>query len=265
MICPWLTDLSRPVCACSTCEWDTATDAQKLAAIDWASTILWASTGRQFGLCPVTVRPCGWRDRAGGVEWFGSLWQGSSWVPYLWNGTWYNAMCGCAGMCCCIPDCSVRLAGPVESIIQVTIDGVIVDPATYFVYDQQWLTRVKDNGCWPFCSDLNLAPGEGWEVEYNRGRAVPAPLLWAVGVLACQYLKLCQGGEDCRITNSRIVAMQRQGTDFQFVSFSEMLEFGWTGVAEVDQLISSYNPYGLKSPLLVLSPELRYPKQITWP
>jgi hypothetical protein len=265
MVCPWITDLERPVCACATCEWDTATDAQKQAAIDWATTILWASTGRQFGLCPVTVRPCGWRDCAGGVEWFGAMWQGSSWIPYIWDGTWYNAWCGCDGACCCIPDCSVRLEGPIHSITAVTIDGVLVDPATYFVYDYQWLTRVKDNGCWPFCSDLNVAPGEGWEVSYIRGREVPAPLLWAVGVLACQYIKLCQNAEGCRITNNRIISMSRQGADYQFVNFSELLEFGWTGVAEVDQLIAAYNPYGLKAPLLVLSPELRYPRQVTWP
>lgn len=235
------------------------------AAIAYATTIVWAGTGRQFGLCEVTVRPCGWRDCGTGIEWFGSIWQGSTWVPYLWEGQWYNAWCGCTGLCSCIPDCSVRLQGPVNSIVEVTIDGVVVDPATYFVYDQQWLTRVKDNDCWPQCSDLNLAPGEGWEVTYTRGRPVPPELIQAVGILAWQWILSCQGDESCRITNQRIIAMSRQGTDFQFVSPSEMLQFGWTGVAEVDQLISAYNPYGLKAPLLVFSPEIRYPRQVTWP
>src|SRR5690348_10870848 len=102
MVCPWITDLNRPICACSSCEWSAATDQQKEMAIGWATTILWASTGRQFELCEQTVRPCGWRNCNGGVEWFGSIWQGSTWVPYLWDGQWFNALCACDGFCCCI-------------------------------------------------------------------------------------------------------------------------------------------------------------------
>lgn len=263
--CPWIDDPDvAPLCI-DEAAWMAVPLPIREAAIAYATTIVWAGTGRQFGLCEVTVRPCGWRDCGTGIEWFGSIWQGSTWVPYLWEGQWYNAWCGCTGLCSCIPDCSVRLQGPVNSIVEVTIDGVVVDPATYFVYDQQWLTRVKDNDCWPQCSDLNLAPGEGWEVTYTRGRPVPPELIQAVGILAWQWILSCQGDESCRITNQRIIAMSRQGTDFQFVSPSEMLQFGWTGVAEVDQLISAYNPYGLKAPLLVFSPEIRYPRQVTWP
>lgn len=263
--CPWIEDPDvAPVCI-DEATWLAVPLATREMALAYATTIIWSSTGRQFGVCTQTVRPCGWRNCNGGVEWFGAIWQGSTWVPYLWDGQWFNALCACDGFCCCIPDCSVRLEGPVIAITEVTIDSIVVDPATYFVYDQQWLTRVKGNDCWPTCSDLNLAPGEGWEVTYTRGRPVPAELIWAVGTLAWQFILACNSDASCRITNGRIISMSRQGADYQFVSFNEMLEFGWTGVAEVDQLIAAYNPYGLKAPLLVLSPELRYPRQITWP
>lgn len=259
MACDWVVE--DPLC----CEcWNTADPRMKEQAIAWATAVMNMRTGQQFGLCEITVRPCGWRMVNGLVEWFGASWSGSSWVPYLWNGQWYNAWCGCDGLCCCIPDCSVRLDGPVQSIIEVTLDGVVVDPSTYFVYDNTWLTRVEGNGCWPECSNLNLAPGEGWEVTYTRGRPVPVEVLAATAVLACEYVKGCKGDSSCRLS-SRLVSMTRQGADFQFVSPDDMIKLGLTGINEVDAIITAYNPYGLKAPLRVFSPELRYPRVVTWP
>lgn len=269
LTCPWITDLQRPRCGCADCSWEAVGDDLKQAAIDFATTYLWAATGRQFGLCEMTVRPCGWRDCNGMVEWFGWGWNGNIWQPYLWNGTWYNAYCGCDGLCCCIPDCSVRLDGPVDSIVEVTVDGVVVDPATYFVYDLQWLTRVgsQDGACWPDCSDLNAAPGPGagvFEVTYMKGRPVPSELIYAAGVLACQWIKACQGADGCRLSQW-IVSMTRQNADFQFPDPTEVLRMGLTGLREVDMLIMAYNPYGLKAPLRVFSPEIKYPRVVTWP
>jgi hypothetical protein len=264
-VCPWITDLAKPLC-CDGCDWESVDPLVKQAAINWATVILWAATGRQFDECEQTVRPCGWNRCAdGSLDWFGWGWSGSTWMPYLWNGVWFN--CGCSGMCSCNPDCSVRLDGPVVSITEVTVDGDVVDPDTYFVYDRQWLTRVGPD-CWPTCPDLNAAPGPAagvFEVTYVRGRAVPADLKVAVGTLACQWIKACRGDSSCRITNSRIIAMSRQGTDFQFVAPEDLLRLGLTGVGEVDMLIAAYNPNGLHAPLRVFAPELVYPRVVTWP
>ena len=262
MICPWITDLQRPRCGCASCDWDSVPDELKLVAIEWATTIVWAATGRQFGTCEMTVRPCGNEPCGDGyLNWVGAWWSGGLWQPYILNGTWYN--CACPGMCSCDPRCQVRLDGPVASITEVTIDGVVVDPATYRVDDLQWLVR-QGGECWPECPDMNVASGEigAFEVTYLKGVEVPAPLIYAVGVLACQWIKLCQGGE-CRLSQ-RIISMTRNNTDFQFVSPSEMLEHGWTGVNEVDMLIAAYNPYGLKRRLRVFSSANRYPRTTTF-
>lgn len=262
MPCAWT--IPDPLC----CEcWNGADPRMKEQALLWASTVLDARLGRQFGLCTNVVRPCGWRNCTGGIEWLGWGWQGNIWTPYILNGLWYNALCGCDGMCCCIPDCSVRLAGPVNSIIEVTLDGEVVDPETYFVYDYQWLTRVKDTGCWPNCSELNAAPGPGpgvWEVTYTRGRPVPAEVLAAAAILACEYVKRCKNDSSCRLT-SRIISMTRQEMDVQFVSPEIMLQLGLFGIPEVDDIIAAYNPHGLKAAPRVFSPEIRYPRQVTWP
>lgn len=261
MVCPWT--VPEPVC-CREC-WNAADPSLKVAAQDFAYTFLNAATGRQFGECVMTVRPCGWNTCNTGIEWLGWSWGGSVWQPYILNGLWYNAACGCAGLCSCIPDCAVRLDGPVNTIIEVRIDGVVVDPSTYFVMDQQWLVRASNSDdCWPECADMNAVPGEGFEVTYTRGRPVPTALLNAASKLACEWVKSCTGDSSCRLS-SWVVAMSRQGTDFQFVNPVELITRGLTGLKEVDMLITAYNPNQLHAPLRVFAPELRYPRVITWP
>jgi hypothetical protein len=159
----------------------------------------------------------------------------------------------------------VRLDGPVIDIVEVTIDGVVVDPSTYFVMDQQWLVRVGGiDECWPDCPDLNAAPGGGFEVTYTKGRPVPQALLNAASKLACEWVKSCSGDSSCRLS-SWVVAMSRQGTDFQFVNPVDLITRGLTGLKEVDMLITAYNPNNLHAPLRVFAPELRWPRMITWP
>lgn len=113
-----------------------------------ATAMLFMLTGRQFGACPITVRPCipqtcdplqlsrliywdarasrGYRDGNLGVL---------SYIPTLLDGQIYNLGCGlCPTNCCnCKADCRVLLPGPVQSIVNVTVDGVVLDPSFYRV------------------------------------------------------------------------------------------------------------------------------------
>lgn len=261
--CAWNVATPPECCDC----WETLTPTQQAAAIDYATTVLWASTGRQFGECEVTVRPCG-RDPGndGCLNWFGWSWSGGVWVPYIWQGTWYN--CPCPGICSCDPRCQVWLPGPVSSIVEVLVDGVVVDPATYRVDDNKWLVRIDPdtNGCWPECPDQNLNTTEvgTFEVTYTRGTPVPSALLFAAGTLACEWAKACAGDSSCRLS-SRVIAMSRQGVDFQLVDPDTLLEKGFTGIGEVDQLIAAYNPNGLHRRLKVYTTLRRNPRMTTWP
>lgn len=258
-MCAW----TVPDPLCCDC-WNTAEPAMKAQALDWASTVMYARTGRQFGVCEITVRPCMKTACNLNGGWLWQMWNGSLWTPYLWQGQWFNCFCG--EVCCCEPRCQVQLDGPVDSIVEVTIGGVVVDPSTYRVDDLQWL--VRENGeCWPQCPNMDNSAGgtDVWEVTYLKGRRVPSAVLSATAVLACEYVKFCKGDSSCKLSN-RVISMSRQGTDFQFVSPEDMIKLGLTGISVVDDVITSYNPNGLKMPPRVFSPALNpRPRQQTWP
>ena len=256
--CSWV--IEDPLC----CEcWDTADPRMKDQAVRWATSLMYARTGRQFGLCPVTVRPCMKRGCNSLGSWMWAGWSGSLWTPYILDGVWYN--CFCSGVCCCEPRCQVQLAGPVNSILEVTIGGVVVDPATYRVDDYQWLVR-QGGECWPECPSFDDASGEPgvWEVTYTRGRPVPQEVLEQVAILACEYVKFCKGDSSCRLS-SRIVSMSRNNVDFQFVSPEVMLALGLTGISTVDDVIAAFNPNGLKyQPRVFSSAVAPWPRQTTF-
>lgn len=257
--CSW--SIPEPLC-CAT-EWALVPAEVQSAARDYAATILWAATGRQFGLCEITVRPCGMKQCADGSgEFWGYDWSGGTWVPYIFNGTWFNCMCGVG--CCCDPRCQVRLMGPVASIIEVLIGGIAVDPATYRVDDDHWLVRTAGE-CWPRCADMDTDDGDNvFEVTYQRGTAVPTALLRAAATLACEWAKACVGDASCRLSN-RVTSVARQGITIDMVDPQSLLDSGMTGLWEVDSIIRAFNPNRTNERLRVYAPELNVPRQTTWP
>lgn len=261
--CTW-PDIGDQLC----CEdWDTHSVTLQEQAASYARTILWAATGRQYGLCELTVRPCGgFCEDCGSSGWY---YDGlGTWVPYIWNGEWKNCWCGGAGGCCtCSPDCQVYLPGPVYSVTSVRVGGesLNVTGGDIFVLDQQWLIRTDTTACWPQCSDQNLAPGDtdAFEVTYLRGLPVPDALAKAYASLACEYSRACLG-LPCRLP-SRVSSISRQGVTISMVDIAELLRNGLTGLWEVDQVILALNPNGLKGRTRFWSPELQEPRQVTWP
>ncbi len=247
-------------------DWDTFNAELQAQALDYAKTVVWAATGRQFGLCSLTVRPCGRQCSNCPAGWY---YDGAgSWVPYIFNGQWRNCWCGSeAGCCTCDPACRVYLPGPVYSITSVTVNGasLAVSGGTMFVLDQQWLVRVDTSQCWPTCADQNLAPGDvnAFEVTYQRGIPVPTALAQATASLACEYAKACLGLA-CRLP-SRIQSISRQGVSISMIDIGDILKNGLTGLWELDQLIMAYNPYGLKGRTRLYSPDIQEPRQVTWP
>lgn len=249
-------------------DWATVPAGVQATATTWATTILWAATGRRFSLCEQVVRPCG-RTHLGsgagcppGGAW-GYLWSGGTWFPYVGSdGLWRN--CGCSGFCSCRPNCEVFLPGPVNSVSEVQVDGVVVGADNYRVDDWQWLVRT-DGECWPECGDLNVDSGDGFfEVSYVKGEAPPDVLLAAAGMLACEYAKACQGNSDCRLP-ARMTNLTRQGVSIQTVSPDMLLMMGLTGIPEVDQVIRALNPNKLHGRPRIMAPELPRPRYTTTP
>lgn len=257
--CNWT--IPNPLC-CAAAWAATPADIQS-AARDYAAIILWAATGRQFGLCEVTVRPCGMRRCPDGLgEFWGYDWSGGTWVPYIFGGQWFNCACGIG--CCCDPRCQMRLMGPVAQMVEVLIGGIAVDPATYHVDDNHWLVR-SGSECWPQCADMdNLVGDNTLEVTYLRGTEVPNSLLRAAASLACEWAKACMNDDTCRLSN-RVTSVIRQGITIDMVSPEELLESGLTGLWEVDTVIRALNPHRNVERLRIYAPELNVPRTTTWP
>lgn len=243
--CPWPVD---PLCS----DWDDYSQEVKDAATNYATMVLWAATGRRFGLCPITVRPCGAHNN--GTLW-GYVMEGSTWVPYIDHaGLWRNAPACDRGDCA--PDSQVYLPGPVNSIVEVIQEGDVVDPTSYQVDNGRWLVRV-DGGSWPLAVDLSTN-NDRFEVTYVRGEPVPKALREAAGVLACEFAK-ARGGKECRLPG-RMSSLTRSGVSVSMLDVESLTRRNLTGIPEVDQIIYAYNPHALFSRPKVMSPDMPAPR-----
>lgn len=217
-------------------------------AVTLATEILWGLSGRQFGLCEVTLRPC--RKSCSQVPWSGSTgleWAGESWLgPALISGAWFNVICDrCTGDCSCSTISEVSLPAPVHEVTQVKVDGDILATSAYRLDDSRRLVRT-DGDDWPRCNDMALDDTEDgtWSVTADYGIPVPEGGEWAVGELACQLIR-ARLGEECRLS-PQVTQLVRQGVTMEFPSISEMLKDGLTGLYLVDMFIATWNPNGLR-------------------
>lgn len=238
--------------------WETLSPELQVSAAEYGAFTVWAATGRRFGLCTRTVRPCGRTCNQRGNS--GYFWSDGTWLPYIFNGVWRNCWCGCdggMGCCTCEPACQVWLNGPVAAIPATGIsqdgDIVPVDAWRVDVDNGTWLVRT-DGDCWPECQDYNVDSGVGtFFVTYQQGLEVPSVLSRAAGELACEWAKSCLG-QPCRLPQ-RVQSLTRQGVSISMVSIDDLLRRGLTGVETVDSVIASYNPYGLRSRPRIVSPD----------
>lgn len=247
-------------------DWDTYPPELQADATSWATEILWALTGRRFGSCPVTVRPCGGGCHFGGYITYPVAADGNSgalgggMIPFIdATGTWRN--CVCVGACSCRPTCEVWLPGPVAEIVSVTVDGVLIDPSAYRVDDGQYLVR-QDGECWPECQDFDLSAtgmdvDNTFVVEYQRGNVVPIAGQIAAGMLACDFAKSCTTG--CKLPGN-LSSLSRQGVEITMADPTDELNAGLTGIPQVDQWIRAVNPNHLMSRSRVYSPDVNYPR-----
>lgn len=222
---------------------------------DFAVDLLADRTLRQFGVCTVIARPCtlgcavsaGYSQLAGG--WF---------APMLVAGQVYNG-CGCAsvaGCGCGSTAATVRLDGPVLSIVDVHIDGVVVDPGVYRL-DGNLLVRT-DGGTWPMRQDVNREAfdDDTFEVQYRRGREVPAGGRRAVSALMVELHKARCGDAACKLP-SRVTNIVREGVTYSMLDDpSALLDNGLTGITDVDLWLRAVNPHRTRTRMAVYSPDL---------
>ncbi|MHC9292056.1 hypothetical protein ACRCUN_06285 [Mycobacterium sp. LTG2003] len=214
--------------------------ARRNAAEDIAIHVLWALSGRQFGTCETTVRPCP------------SYSQGFGYGPFVLTldaGHWVNWPCGCIGSCSVSGPRVVHLPGPVDAIVAVTINGAALDASSYQL-EGNALYR-KGGGSWPR-QDLGRPLGEPgtWAVTYTLGYPVPPGVDKLTGQLAREFIAACDDDGECRLPRT-LVATQRRGVSHQFDP-SKILTAGKTGLTEVDLWLSAVNPHKLQQNAEVL-------------
>jgi len=220
-------------------------------ALQAATEVLWALSGRRFGLCTVTLRPC--KRACSDVPWPSGLWPSvTAGMTYpmpvnLGGGEWLNLTCGsCTRDCSCATLEEVLLPGPVYDIVEVKVDGDVLDPSSYRLDDGRILVRV-DGGRWPTCNNLNLADTQTdtWSITARYGEDVPLLGQMAVGELACEFVNLFLGGE-CQLPQP-IQSLSRQGVSITYVDPNELLDNGRLGMRMSDMFIQTVNPGGLRA------------------
>lgn len=223
---------------------DTPTPAEQAAydlallqrndAEDIAVHVLWALSGRQFGACETTVRPCP------------TYAQGFGYGPFMLTldaGHWLNWPCGCVGSCAVSGARVVHLPGPVVDVVAVTVAGAVLDPSEYQL-EGNALYR-KSGAAWP-SQDLGRPldePGT-WSVKYRRGHPVPPGVDKLAGQLAREFIAACDDEDTCRLPRT-VMATTRRGVSHQFDP-TKILAAGKTGLTEVDLWLSAVNPHQLQ-------------------
>lgn len=218
-------------------------------AVSAATEVLYALSGRRFGVCSMSIRPC--RSDCSRGLWTGwdsgNWWEWGRWPrPLFFNGVWYNIACGqCQSGCSCTYVSEAWLPSPVTTVTQVKVDGVVLDPSAYRVDDWRKLVRL-DGKIWPLCQDLTKADTQvgTWSVNVEFGEEVPVLGQLALGELACQFVKLLTGDKSCALPKP-VQSLTRQGVQMNFLDPNELFANGRIGLYLCDLFLTSENPHGL--------------------
>lgn len=230
-----------------TCDVSTQSPTATGIAVVSATEILWSLSGRRFGTCQVTLRPCR-KDCYGGQYWstYGAPWPLTAYPSRGWG--WFDTLCGsCSGTCSCTELSEVLLPAPVNSVVSVKIDGtpMVTGGAAYRVDDNRLLVRT-DGQRWPLCNDLSRDDTQSgtWSVTALYGEDIPVMAQLAVGQMACEILK-AMDGQDCSLP-AGISQLAREGVTINYPDIGALWKQGRTGLYLVDAFLTAENPSGLR-------------------
>lgn len=252
MLCgPWIVLAEEapyfPATLCSSCVIagdGPITPALLQAKIFEASYLGWMASGRQFGgICTDRIDPC--EDSP--VTSAAVTWR-NNWPTFeAFTGTPSGGGCGCGGTGSCVGGAVTFPYVPVRSIEAVTIDGDVLAPSAYTLWNGRWLVRNDGHG-WP-CSQ-----SPAWSIDYTWGNVPDLAGLGAVLAMACEMAKACTD-QACALP-SRIRTLTTEGTTIDVADPLEFLEQGRFGFYPMDLWLSQVNPAGIDRAAKVINVDL---------
>lgn len=223
---------------------------RQLGMEDLAVEVLWALTGRQFGVCQVTERPMPIEHQPGEVG--GGLRRLWPYRPNL-SRTIINDWSGLFGR-----QTGSRLNGPsmvslpgpawphsdaTPTVVTIGHCGdegpEILDPSEYVI--QNNILYRKGGKVWPF-QDLGRPLGEccTWSISYYRGVRPPRGVAAMTGCLALEFIRAGCGDGKCRLPKS-VTKLSRNGVSYDIDPMA-IYAAGKTGIPEIDSWLSAVNP-----------------------
>lgn len=196
---PFITDVT----CCPT--WVTLDPATQTQMINLASTMAWMMGRHREGVCEIDdILIC------------------------------HDCACYCEA-CRCLPPnwylINLRAQGPVQTILEVTVNGVLLDPTQYRMINQSHIARM-DGFAWNIQPQLG-----GLVVSYTVGYPPSALAVQGVEALACELGKLCSGLPSlCRFPVRPVSA---GGTSTPNPDWSKLMEINATGVYLFDLWLST--------------------------
>jgi hypothetical protein len=230
---PALPTLPDPVTPEAQAAYDKA-EAEQRAAAQLATDVLYALSGRQFGLYSHTVRPCRQalpnHHGLGPVTSYLLSWEGDRWISWP---------CGCVGACRLSGPNVVHLPGPVHDVTEVTVNGVVLSSLVWVLEGDRLYRREAP---WP-PQDLNRPLGDTntWGVTYQRGIVPPEGVAALTGLLAKEFLDALENEGRCRLPRT-VTTASRNGVTYRAYDPAVIYANGKTGLPEVDMWLATVNP-----------------------
>ncbi len=245
----------------------TPEELDELFWYELATELAWTAfqtlTAYQVALCPIEIRPC--KDACYRSSYREAVVTGPDQAPFYplaRNGQWVNVWCGHSRLCECTGVKSITLPTVGGAIEEVTINGEVVPPEAYRLDNGTRLVRI-DGGDWPLCQDMNAPAGEqgSFVVRYYSGAIADRTVLFAVGVLAGEWIKSLTGDLTCRLP-AGTTTIERQGLSIELQA--NLFVEGSVGIPEVDAVVARFNPFRQKMPATFFSLDRPPARRTTW-
>jgi hypothetical protein len=246
---PWITIADVRACGLDEA---TVPDSAVQFGIALASRVLWAKTGRRYGICRRTAKPCS----TGEHDW---AFVGISENRH--DDMNQHVHRHQPGACRCWLS-ALELPGPIAAVESVVYDGVVLPETAYAVKTTGHRARrvvlridLDSSGnperWWnhndiyrdPTASVLPDLPDEispAWQVTWHQGRAVPEEGQGAAAILAEQFARARCGGPCTEPISTGLTQVARRGSTRKYDPPTK----GRTGNPIVDEWIGSVNPFG---------------------